>query len=531
MEEGRILAVAHEQHIADEGIQAVTQPDVLVAFLTLEGGFNLALGVILGLHAVDVVMHALNVFLAHRIGQPAEDAVQYPVGDERLGHQLLLEVEAVAADFVGAHAQRGRELSQQTVNSVDGDFPDAEEAQHVVDAVSVEILRHLAETFYPPLAAIGEHHVPVIGWEAPVLTIGREGIGRSTSLAVEVEVLGLYPSLDAVAADADGDVALEDDMLALGILVRAAHLLVQVVLHIVPQAHLLVGLGARIGQRSAFLVGENVVGGPLGERCRAIQVTIVAECGIGYQPVLIGGEECLELVALEHLGALLFKEQLHVLALGIVHALIVDLGQSIELFAQFLELGGTFLVVEFGQLAHIHVLRMQGIDADAVVGIAVAPCVGDGGVVDGKHLQGALAGLFHPVHHELEVAEVAHAKAALAAKREDGHHGAGQLDGIQGEVGLLQLIDDVLTLLEDGQQHGAVVTGFPDDLLALAAHDHELELDKGFLECGAVKRDDPLVVVVLGHLEGLVLVPVSQGGLVTYHTQGLAGAQLRGAHL
>lgn len=116
------------------------------------------------------------------------------------------------------------------MNGIDGDFPNAEETQHMVDAVGVEVLRHLAEALYPPLAAIGQHHVPVIGREAPVLAIGRESVRRGACLAVEVEILGLYPGLYTVAADANGDVTLEDNMLALGILVGTTHLLVQVVL-------------------------------------------------------------------------------------------------------------------------------------------------------------------------------------------------------------------------------------------------------------------------------------------------------------
>ena len=189
---------------------------------------------------------------------------------------------------------------------------------------------------------------------------------------------------------------------------------------------------------------------PLGEGCRAKLVTVVAEGGIGDEPILIGVEEVFVLLALEHLGAFLLIEQRQVLKFGFVDALIVDLGQRVQLLAQLLELGLALLVSEFGQLPQVDVLRVQGIDADAVVGITVAPGMGDGGVVDGQHLQGALACACHPVDHQLEVTEVAHAETALAAQREDGHHGTRQLGGVEGEVGLLQLIHNVLTLAQHG---------------------------------------------------------------------------------
>ncbi len=320
-------------------------------------------------------------------------------------------------------------------------------------------------------------------------------------------------------------------MLALGMLVGSAHLLVQIVLDVIPQGHFLVGLGARIGHRSALLVAEGVVRRPLGEGCRAKLVTVVAEGGIGDEPILIGVEEVFVLLALEHLGAFLLIEQRQVLKFGFVDALIVDLGQRVQLLAQLLELGLALLVSEFGQLPQVDVLRVQGIDADAVVGITVAPGMGDGGVVDGQHLQGALTCAGHPVDHQLEVTEVAHAETALAAQREDGHYRTCQLHGIEWEVGLLQLVDDVFAIFEQRQHHVAVVARFPHGGTILAAHDHELEFDKGLLELAAVDRDDPLVVVVLGHLQGTALVPVPQDGLVTDQTQGIARAQLRGAHL
>ena len=128
--------------------------------------------VILGTHAVDVVVNTLDIFLAHLVGTHAKCAIQYPVGNKRSGHELFLEVETIAAYLVGAHCQCGSKVTEQAVNRVDGNFPNAEESQHMVNAVGVKVLSHLGEALDPPLAAVGEHGIPVIGWEAPVLTVG-----------------------------------------------------------------------------------------------------------------------------------------------------------------------------------------------------------------------------------------------------------------------------------------------------------------------------------------------------------------------
>ena len=183
-----------------------------------------------------------------------------------------------------------------------------------------------------------------------------------------------------------------------------------------------------------------MVSGPLAECCCAIQVAIVTECCIGHEPLGISIKECLELLALEHSCTLLGKQFLEVAAFCLVDAFIVDLVEGVEFLAQVLVVLCALLVGQGGQLTQVGILGMQCIDADAVVWIAVAPCAGDCAVVDGEHLQCALACSSHPVDHCLEVAKVAHAIAALATQREDGYHGAGYTQWRQWEVGLAEFI-------------------------------------------------------------------------------------------
>ena len=102
-----LLAVAHKQYIADQGIEPVTNPDVLVVGTPGKSFFHFALRVKLGAHPVDVVMLMHDIALTHLLCMRAEDAVQHPVGDEGACHQLLLEVQPVAANLVGTHALRG----------------------------------------------------------------------------------------------------------------------------------------------------------------------------------------------------------------------------------------------------------------------------------------------------------------------------------------------------------------------------------------------------------------------------------------
>ena len=400
----------------------------------------------------------------------------------------------------------------------------------MVDAIGIKVLRHLAESLDPPRASVGQHGVPVIGGESPVLSVGRERIGWCTGLPVEIEVARLDPCLDPVAADADGDVALENHLPAAGIVVCAAHLTVQAVLDEVPERHLAVDACAGVAHGSNLMLLEGVVVGPVVEACRAIEVTVVAECRIGYQPAFVGLEECLEVIAVQHLGPLLGKYLSQITEFGLVDALIVNLRQGIQFLAQGLIVLGTRLVGQWRQLAQVAILRVQGIDADAVVGVTVLPGVCDGRVVDGQHLQGTLPCHGHPVDHALEVAEVAHPEAVLAAQREDWDHCAGNLDRWQCKVGLLQLIGHHVASPHGWQHHGAVVSILPD-ARRIVAEDDKLKLDELRAQLHHIERHDPLVAQVFGHGHCLTDVPVAQQRSTAHHGQTLAPSQLRCAHL
>ena len=100
-------------------------------------------------------------------------------------------------------------MSQSAVTLGDGYLPNAEEAEHVVYAVGVEILGGVGQTSAPPTIAVGSHRFPIVGRESPVLSLCGKGIGRCAGGSVEVEQLAVFAGGHAVAADTDGYVALE----------------------------------------------------------------------------------------------------------------------------------------------------------------------------------------------------------------------------------------------------------------------------------------------------------------------------------
>ena len=112
--------------------------------------FHLALGVVFWLHLIALAIETVEILFLHLAGTFAEHTIESPVGDEWTCIEVFVEVKSVAFYLLGGHAKRWGELAEQSVHGVDGNLPNAEEAKHMVDAVSVEILCHLGKASYPP---------------------------------------------------------------------------------------------------------------------------------------------------------------------------------------------------------------------------------------------------------------------------------------------------------------------------------------------------------------------------------------------
>ena len=168
-----------------------------------------------------------------------------------------------------------------------------------------------------------------------------------------------------------------------GILMGSAHLLVEVILHVVPELYL------------------------------PLLVTINTELSIGFQPFLVIVIELFITLSSLYALPLLLKQHMQIVQFSFEHTLIVYLWQAVQLLAQCLKLRFCCLIFDLWQLAEISILRMQGIDADTVIGIAILPSTCHIGIVDGQHLNKALLGSGSPVNHQFQVAKVAHTKASL----------------------------------------------------------------------------------------------------------------------
>ena len=110
-------------------------------------------------------------------------------------------------------------------------FPDSEESKDMVYAVCVKIVCKMGETVPPPGVVVFCHLIPVIGWESPVLAVGREEIRRSTGLLGKVEEMRVLPCLNAVSGYSNWNVTFQCHTFFVGILLCLDHLFVQVILY------------------------------------------------------------------------------------------------------------------------------------------------------------------------------------------------------------------------------------------------------------------------------------------------------------
>ena len=279
----------------------------------------------------------------------------------------------------------------------------------MVDAVGIEVVAHLLEAVAEPLVVVLGHFLPVIGGEAPVLSVGGKSIGRSAGLSVHVEEMRIDPRIDASAADTDGDVALEGDAVGMGIVNCLLQLDVQMILDEVVECDVGVTIEA-VDELGA--VGDVFPTVKVG--C-AEHVAEVAERRIGTQPVIVFIKECLECRRSKCLGTLLGIDEAQIVPLGLCDALVVNLRQSVQLLLQGVELLHLLLVAQFAHGIEIDVGRMQGKGGVGIVRVGVCPCTRHGGVVDGQELNDAHAGALCPIDHDGDVSELADAEALLAA--------------------------------------------------------------------------------------------------------------------
>mmetsp|Transcript_55312 Transcript_55312/g.115705 ORF Transcript_55312/g.115705 Transcript_55312/m.115705 type:complete len:461 (+) Transcript_55312:998-2380(+) len=279
------------------------------------------------------------------------------------------------------------------------------------------------------------HLVPVVGREAPVLL----RVARRARVPVQLEEVRLGPDVAAAPRHPDGEIPLEGDAVGLGVLGGLQQLQVQVVLHKVRSHHRPVVRPARRHHRRRLRR-------PLAPRGRVeplvVAVLLLAqlhlEGGVGLDPGLGVLQPGLELRVLEHLGLADGVEYgVDDLALLVQHLGVVDLPVAVELLHERLRPARRARHVR-PELALVVVADGAGADVAGVEGEGRRRRVRRrvlSGVVDGQDLDELQARLGAPVHHLLEVEELADARRVA---RLDPRDGDGHAEGLERPGGVVE---------------------------------------------------------------------------------------------
>ena len=118
-------------------------------------------------------------------------------------------VESSIAEHIPSERDRRLETAQDTRRFRFRNGPNAEESEHVVNAVGVIELASLSQTAAPPAKVIGFENVPAVSREAPVLATVAEHVRRCTRAVGKRKILAVKPHVGAVFVDEDRHVALQ----------------------------------------------------------------------------------------------------------------------------------------------------------------------------------------------------------------------------------------------------------------------------------------------------------------------------------
>ena len=123
----------------------------------------------------------------HTFSAAAECFAQHGVVDEWPGEAIEVKRDAAGGEFGGPHRNGGHKITENAFDRVKRDAPDAEEAQNVINAKSVEVTTHLRQAPLPPIKAVLLHARPIVSGKAPILALGGEGVRRRAGLHVGVK--------------------------------------------------------------------------------------------------------------------------------------------------------------------------------------------------------------------------------------------------------------------------------------------------------------------------------------------------------
>src|SRR5579871_209430 len=111
---------------------------------------------------------------------------QHSVIDKGFYVTMIIEWNISLAEFIDVNRNRRNKISKYSFHSIHRDTPDPKEPQDMINAKSIEVMRHLLKSFFPPAKSIFGHFFPIVSGKSPILPFDSKAIRGRASLKIHM---------------------------------------------------------------------------------------------------------------------------------------------------------------------------------------------------------------------------------------------------------------------------------------------------------------------------------------------------------
>src|SRR6186713_389437 len=117
---------------------------------------------------------------------PSKNVLNNLVRNKWLAQPVIVKPDSVLGKLLNVDRNSRNEATHYSFHCVYRYTPYSKKPKNMIDAESVKIVTHLLKSLVPPFKMVLLHFLPVIGWEAPILTFYCEIIRWRPRLLVHI---------------------------------------------------------------------------------------------------------------------------------------------------------------------------------------------------------------------------------------------------------------------------------------------------------------------------------------------------------
>src|SRR4030095_11880213 len=128
------------------------------------------------------------------------------ISDEGFAVPVVIEPNSFFTELGNMHGDGRNKVPHDTFNIMHRNTPNPEKTKNMIYAKCIKIIAHLLETVAPPCEAVLLHPLPVVGREAPVLSLHRKIVRWRARLHTHTVEFRLNPGITTVSVNTNWNV-------------------------------------------------------------------------------------------------------------------------------------------------------------------------------------------------------------------------------------------------------------------------------------------------------------------------------------